>query len=551
MKRRDFIKNTGALASAPLLLNGVSVKSMNHIINTGHDITDRVLVVIQLFGGNDGLNTFIPINQYDEYKNNRPDIAIENTGINKYIDLDSSLSLEAQVGLHPIMTGLKDMYDDGLVNIIHGVSYPSQSRSHFHSTDIWMSGDDGNADILKRSGIAGRYLQSVFPDVKGVPSSQMQDPPGIQLGSNKPSLYFHTGEAYSSAINLSSQTPNGLFETASQFAGNYPSFDNTTDYGKGMEYLVGMLDSTNQYSQVISNRYDNGSNSTAVTYPTSSLANQLKTVARLISGGSKTKLYLLRADGSYDTHGTQAETGATHTGRHADLLYKLTSSIKAFMDDIKNLGVDDRVMGTIFSEFGRQVPQNASYGTDHGSLNHIFVFGKPVKAGVTGQNVNISDLVSKAPNPNQMQTDYRQLYATLYQDWLGASSDILNSVDIQSFEDQKLDIIDDAYKVNQEDLLDNITNADDSITIETTSIKPNPARDLVAITIDSSLTSSGGTISVLDLNGLKVHEEKIEFNGGAANVFTIDVSQIPQGQYIVHTQIQSYTSSKKILISRA
>ena len=550
MKRRNFIKNTGALATAPLLLNGVAVKSMNQIINTGHDITDRILVVIQLFGGNDGLNTFIPINQYDEYKNNRPDIAIENTGIHKYIDLDSTLPLESQIGLHPAMTGLKSMYDDGLLNIIHGVSYPSQSRSHFHSTDIWMSGDDGNAAILKRSGIAGRYLQSVFPDVTGVPSTQMQDPPGIQLGSNKPSLYFHTGESYSSAINLSNQTPNGLFETASQFAGNYPSFDNTTDYGVGIEYLVGMLDSTNQYSEVISNRYDNGSNSSLVTYPSNSLATQLKTVARLISGGSKTKLYLLRADGSYDTHGTQAELGATHTGRHADLLTKLSSSIKAFMDDIKNLGVDDKVMGTIFSEFGRQVPQNASYGTDHGSLNQIFVFGKPVKAGVTGQNANISDLINKAPNPAQMQVDYRQLYATLYQDWLGASSDILNSVDIQSFEDQKLDIIDSSYKVSEDDLLDNITNADHSITIETTSIKPNPANDFVAVTIDATLSDSQGKINIIDLNGAKIHEEEIDFNQGASNIFTLDVSQIPQGQYILHTEIDGYTTTKKLLISR-
>jgi len=550
MKRRDFLKNTGALASAPLLLNGIPAQSMSHVMNMDNDISDRILVVIQLFGGNDGLNTFVPINQYDTYKNARPDIALSDSGTNKYIDLDTTLSSDVQVGLHPIMTGFKTMYDEGLINMIHGVSYPSQTRSHFHSTDLWISGDDGSSAELKGSGMGGRYLKSVFPNVIGKPIDNMQDPPGIQLGSSKPSLFFHTGETFINSINLNEQTPDGLYEVASQFTSEFPDVDNSTDYGKSLEHLINTLDSTNLYSEKIAARYTSGGNS-AVTYPSSSLATQLKTVARLISGGCKTKLYLLRADGSFDTHGTQAVTGASHTGKHADLLDNISSSIKAFQDDLKNLGVDDKVVGSMFTEFGRQLPQNASKGTDHGSLNHLFVFGKPVKAGVTGQNVDLSNLVSKAPNPNQMQFDYRQVFTSLFQDWLGASTSILESTELEEFENQKLDIINSSFKVSSENLIDNITDSRDniSVTLDSFQISPNPAKDIVSIKFEAIESNENAFIEISTIDGVIIKQEKANFIGGTNNVFSIDVSEIDNGQYILRLRSNDIVS-KKILINR-
>ncbi|MEM6801365.1 MAG: DUF1501 domain-containing protein, partial [Bacteroidota bacterium] len=178
--------------------------------------------------------------------------------------------------------------------------------------------------------------------------------------------------------------------------------------------------SAQTYSERISQVFNAGSNS--VSYPNTLLADQLKTIARFISGGSRTKVFFARFFG-WDTHGRQVVSGNTTEGRHANLLAQMSQAIKTFQTDLKGLGLEDRVTTLVFSEFGRKIKQNGGYGTDHGTLSTMYAIGKHVKAGVYGDNIDLSDIdVQGAANSAQMQYDYRTVFSSFLKDWMGADS---------------------------------------------------------------------------------------------------------------------------------
>lgn len=182
---------------------------MARVLNSCDGVEDRVLVLIQLKGGNDGVNTVIPVNQYDTYANLRPSIAIPQ---NNLIDLDNTLGINEQVGLHPSMQKIKELYDDGKAAIVQGVGYQDMNQSHFKGTDLWMSGGDGTpANNNISTGWMGRSLQAFYPDVVGVPTSTNPDPLGIQIGDLNPNLGFHTDTEHQNLINMSGQDPSGFF----------------------------------------------------------------------------------------------------------------------------------------------------------------------------------------------------------------------------------------------------------------------------------------------------------------------------------------------------
>ncbi|MEO1516169.1 MAG: DUF1501 domain-containing protein [Bacteroidota bacterium] len=438
MKRRKFLKIASPALLSPLVLNGLPIHTFANMDMLACDgISDRVLVVIQLNGGNDGINTLVPINQYDTYRQHRPTIGLSDSGSNAFIPLDNTLPLADQVGLHPSMTAFKSMYDNGLVNIIQGVSYDNHNRSHFKSTDLWFSGGDGRPENFNiTSGWMGRYLNHTFPGMAGRPTPLMPDPLGIQLGSSKPSTGFHTGEQFSASVNLSGQDLEGFYSIVSELGGPAPQNIPQSEFGEEIEYIMGVQNSVSNYAQRITEVFNNGSNQGG--YPDMGLADQLKTVARLISGGCQTKVYLLRISG-FDTHANQVQQNSIHLGKHADLLSELSESVKAFLDDLELLQLDDRVMVTTFSEFGRKPIENGNFGTDHGEQAPMFVFGKNAEAGVIGTNVNLSDLNrSQLLNP---QHDYRQVFTSLLQDWLGAGDDALAATYFDGYATQKLPII--------------------------------------------------------------------------------------------------------------
>lgn len=440
MKRRDFFKRTVPLAVTPFLLNALPLQtfaspSMLTSFGSCDSASERKLVLIQLIGGNDGLNTIIPIAQYNTYASIRPSIRIAE---NKYINLDNNLNNPDKVGLHPALNGLKSLYDNNQLNIIQGVGYNNPNQSHFKSSDLWMTGGDGSPNNFNfDTGWMGRYLTNTFPEGFGT------TPLGIQLGNSKPSLGFHSNLHNGITANIANTNLNN-YNSISGLGGTLPTFVPDSDYGDELQYIMDIQNSTSAFASSIKNTFAQGGNNSY--YPNTNLSNQLKTVARLISGGSETKIFLCTMFG-FDTHTNQVNSNDTSNGgRHVALLKELSDAITAFQNDLNAQSLSHKVLTATFSEFGRQANENGNLGTDHGTLAPMFIIGEGVRGGVTGTNVNLSNLIDDNTQLTGMQHDYRQVYATILQDWLGADEEILGATYFNNF--NKLNFIEQNHKVD-------------------------------------------------------------------------------------------------------
>lgn len=420
MKRRNFIKTTSA-ASIPLLFNGIPVIASSQIESTAlekmaRSAADcgRILVIIQQNGGNDGLNTVFPLDKWSELSNARSNILMDETKVLK-------LNGNTTTGLHPAMPEMQNLYNDGKMMIIQGVSYPNPSLSHFRATDIWFTGSDSSSFL--DTGWMGRALGMKYPDYPtGYPNSDMPDPLAVQIGSLLP--FSLQGESIQMGYNVSD--PTSLINVINQVTD--PVQD--TDYGLELKFLRLMLDQSNAYRLSLQDAYNTPSSSSVV-YPTgNALADQLKIVAKLINGGLKTPIYILNHPNTHDTHDTQVDITDKTIGRQATNLTILSQAIGAFQKDLEQTGKADIVAGMTFSEFGRRIISNDSLGTDHGSAAPVMFFGTKLNTspsvvantqnpvpGMIGASPNlpaaatVSDLVP-------MQFDYRQIYTSVMQDWL-------------------------------------------------------------------------------------------------------------------------------------
>ncbi len=428
MKRRNFLKIASPLAAAPLVLNGLPVRTFatqNMLASLSCDPTDRVMVIVHLNGANDFINTFVPLNQHSTYAGHRPNLYIPT---NNLITLDSTLPSTQQLGLHPQLTNFKSLYDSGQLSIVQGVGMPVPNRSHFKAEDLWLRGGDGSSSTLYNldTGWIGRFLDNRYPSYEGIPFTGESDPLGILLGQMI-NTGFHTPEEHRFEINLSGQDPGGFYSLISSIGGlPIPNIPNS-EHGDMLNFIMNIENSVNVYAQRISNTFNTGSNSGSVTYPDNDLADQLKTVARMLSGGSRTKVFMA-TQGGYDTHVNQVDSNNVLTGRHANLLGDLSGALKSFQDDINALGLADKVLTVVFSEFGRKVVQNGTYGLDHGTLGSMILIGKGVEPGVIGNNIDLNNLdVQNAPESTAMQHDYRQVFGTVLQDWMGGSNDAIEA----------------------------------------------------------------------------------------------------------------------------
>jgi uncharacterized protein (DUF1501 family) len=414
MNRRKFIQNTSALA-IPTLLNGLMVKAFggtgvfNMLLHHSDLETDNILVLVQLFGGNDGLNTVIPIDIYHKYISARKNIAIAE---NKILPLTGITT----AGLHPSLTGLRDLYDDGKLSIIQSVGYPMPNFSHFRSSDIWLSGSDANETL--NTGWMGRYLHKQYPGYPaGYPNTLSPHPLAIQVGTA--TSFALQGEKAPMGINVVDTGNTHIINNG--FTDAAPA----TPGGKELSFIRQVAQQAQSYGKVLTAAAEKVKQQSP--YPDNNpLANQLKLVAKLIKSGMQTKVYFVSYDG-FDTHAQQANANDTATGRHADLLKITGDAIKAFQDDLKFLAIDDRVTGMTFSEFGRRIASNDSLGTDHGAAAPLFVFGKKVQSGIIGDNPEIPDTVTNEDNL-AMKIDFRAVYASLLKDWLTVPSDDLTAL---------------------------------------------------------------------------------------------------------------------------
>ena len=395
MKRRNFLRTAGALSLPALLKGGIAAAPAELFTQFLSNDNDRVLVLVQLAGGNDGLNTLIGLDQLSNLQAVRPNVALS-TG--------AALNLNATVGLHPAMTGMSALFQEGKLGVVQAVGYPNQNRSHFRSTDIWTSAS--NYDELTATGWLGRHLDEdhpTYPD--NYPNADFADPLAITMGNVISETCQGTQANYSIAVN----NPNSFTYIAP--GGNTPLPDNY--YGDEVDFIRSLIGQSNVYGSIVTDAAQNGS-TLANNYTGGSLSNQLRNIALLLSGGLKTRIFIATL-GGFDTHSSQV-AGNTSAGTHADLLAELSGSIKAFSDDLTLLGLSQRVMGLTFSEFGRRIRSNGSNGTDHGDASPLFLFGDCVQGGVLGNNPVINTSVGQNVGV-PFQYDFRDVYGSVLVDW--------------------------------------------------------------------------------------------------------------------------------------
>lgn len=543
MKRRQFIKLTTTASAAGMLPFELqaSMKLVNSFYNC--DLSNRKLILVELNGGNDGLNTVIPINGFTDYQTLRPNIHIPSSVYLPLNNLDSNLiGTNQDIALHPELTGFYNLYAQDQLRIIQSVGYPSQNKSHFGSQDIYATGNDGNNWINgDQSGWIGRFMEQNYND--SIPTNY---PLGIQVGSNTTSLGFHGEIEHGLALNLSGQDSENFYSILSGLAGEPPNNIPSSDYGTELQYIIDTDILSNQYSQVISTAFNNGANSNTANYPDTNLADQLKTVARLIRGGIETKVFMVKL-GGFDTHNNQNQSSGDIQGTHSELLNTLSGAIESFMTDLNSDNLADDVLGITFSEFGRKAKENGSLGTDHGEVAPMFAFGKPVKSGISGINVDLTEAVqTNNYQLNTIQHDYRATFATIMQDFLGAPNTIIDStflenVTSESFVSSKIsDLIKLNYTVPEDCYSEALTIPQNNI--DNWTIYPNPFRTSFFVIDRNQIGETNfelrNQLSQIVLKG------DLKFTNGKTS---INAAMLENGMYFLTLKNSVETSSHKII----
>ena len=512
MKRRSFIKTAAASTVLPISLNGMSLRSVQNSSLLGalgkRSANGKVLVIIQLNGGNDGLNMVVPLDQYSNLSKARSNILLSEESVLK-------LKNTTKTGLHPKMTGAQRLFDNNKMSIVQSVGYPQPNFSHFRSMDIWMSASD--SDKVLTTGWMGRYLDKRYPKFpEDYPNASMKDPLAIQIGPLVSLAFMGPNTNMGMAVT----NPESFYNLLDNASGNVPS----TPAGDELAYIRLLAQQTNEYADVIKEAASKGTNK-STKYPTggrgSNLAEQLKIVARLIHGGLQTPVYMVSL-GGFDTHSAQVDTSDTKEGFHATLLSQLSASMEAFQDDLELLGISDRVVGMTFSEFGRRVQSNGSTGTDHGAAAPLMVFGDAVQPGIIGNNPRIPSATTVNDNV-PMQFDFRQVYGSILQDWFELPSSEVKSLLGDDFNTLPI------FKNNLSKI---DTFADFMTQISLGTIFPNPAKDKAVV---SYRTDAGGNLQLrlYDALGRLVYVYFDRSHSAGEYEFDMDLKGLKPGNYMV------------------
>jgi uncharacterized protein (DUF1501 family) len=378
MKRRDFIKQSSLASSlffVPSFVKAFETATKNVL---GY----KKLVIIQLSGGNDGLNTIVPYTN-DIYYNNRPALAISKSNI---------LKINDELGFHNKLAPLKNLYDKGYLSIINNVGYPNPNRSHFRSTDIWHTASDSN--VYSNTGWLGRYIDNHGK----MPYSGIEIDDSLSL-ILKGETVNGIATKNPAVLNRNMRTP--YFENILK----QQTDDHLSEHNLGYLYKT-MIEakSSAKYIFETSKTY----NST-FTYPQNPFGKQLKTTAQFINSGINSQVYYVSM-GGFDTHVNQSK-------RQDKLLNVYAESMDVFIKDLEKSNTFKDTLVLTFSEFGRRVKQNAANGTDHGAANNVFVIGKNLsKPGFYNEAPNLLDLDKN--NDLKYTVDFRSIYATVLKNWL-------------------------------------------------------------------------------------------------------------------------------------
>jgi uncharacterized protein (DUF1501 family) len=595
--RRDFLKKLPLAMSIPFTIAGIPIKvmgdnSLSRLAKASKD-TPRVLVILQMAGGNDGLNNLIPVDAYDLYYSKRPNIAIPTKNKARgFIPLDSTLATNAQVGLHPDMQAMKALYDIGRMTVVQGVSYKNNNGSHFRGRDISFMGGSSNDYI--QSGWLGRYLQGEYPTGNPAPNdfyqypqdfldpskpeNTMIDPLALEFGSDL-SLIFHQNGNIPTSISIDSP------ESFAQFVGELegfveqegvdpfgipPDYLAGSPYYKELQWILDLEDKSKDYAQRLLQLFQEGG-AGSTNYPESypfnapngskrnGLTPQLKLVARLLAGQVKltgqvqTKVFLVKM-GGFDTHVGQVESTDPTMGGHAALLYHMSSAMKAFQEDLRDRGLEDHVLTITTSEFGRRIYSNGSYGTDHGTGGPMYIFGKGVQPGVVGVVPDLNEANV------EMQYDYRVVYANIMKDWMLINDNArMNQIfpNLDPLKPAGLGIMSpegtsDGVTFVPLPLAQQVITGSEGFISGRFSLEdcyPNPAKDKTTIYFKVN-SSYQVNINLFDNQGRKT---KALVNGiytPGEHKVEIDLSNLSAGTYIYEMKTGFYKESKKLIIQR-
>lgn len=390
LSRRDFLKSSAIIAvgvAAPPWLASIAKADVFRLAKGGVIDPDNILVVCQLSGGNDGLNTVIPWSNADYYQY-RPTLAVPEAQV---------LKLNEQIGLHPSLAGFEKLYKSGKLAIVQNVGYPNPNRSHFRSMEIWQT---ANPDMPEQYGWLGKFIDEQ-----------------TEKGSTNPVLALELGRTRSTAVRgktasvpcfASLADVKALVgdEDAERFLREIQGAGGGADAASVRKATKSALDAMAELNKSIDGY------TSKFQYAGDAFGQGFKQIAQLIATSPKTRV-LYFSGGGFDTHSRQADT-------QSRLLRGLGDAISTFMDEMQSLGKADKVTVMVFSEFGRRVKENGSQGTDHGAAAPMFVVGGRVKGGLIG---DVPDLTNLDRGDLKWRTDFRQVYATMLDDWMGAESE--------------------------------------------------------------------------------------------------------------------------------
>ncbi|MFV0444689.1 MAG: DUF1501 domain-containing protein [Planctomycetaceae bacterium] len=373
--RRQFLQQSALVSLAPWL--PAFLPQSLSAAEAAED--DRILVVIQLDGGNDGLNTVIPFRD-EHYAAVRSTLRLAEKDLHK---------LDDAVALHPGMKAAAELFGDGRLSIVQGVGYPNPNRSHFESMSIWQHArlDESQHDSL---GWLGRAADAH-------PVDPLRGPDAVYVGREDIPVAIRGRR--SNAVSLADESDLQLMTPLSLTAAATKTDDLTAFVQRSVSTSY---DAAKRFAEA-----EGKSTTSDATYPTNALAQKLQLAARMIKLGGGTRVFYVSQPG-YDTHSAQVDA-------HRRLLNEFSRGLKAFLDDLHASKLEERVVVLAFSEFGRRVQENGSAGTDHGAAGPVFLAGRPVAGGVLGPHPSLTDLDN---GDLKMSTDFRDIYATLLTEWL-------------------------------------------------------------------------------------------------------------------------------------
>jgi uncharacterized protein (DUF1501 family) len=393
MDRRRFLKLLPVMGSVSLgsvSLLPFSGRASGLGLPTLRGFPGKALVIIALKGGNDGLNMVIPLEQYDVYRNLRPGIGLSDAGLTPVVRLDTTLPLSRQVALHPSMVGLKKMYERGWVSVLQGVGNGT--------------GGPLTADLEGCMLFPGTAFR------KDVVADAGQHPFCLQMGDPNTPLGQHGESAHISVLRGLGWNDAGI---QGLLGGQMPICLPELAPVDQIEWISELDGQFPRYADKILTAYNRGTNAVRAQYPDTRLSGQLRAISRLIDGGCMTPIFVCQL-GGFDTHVAQVEDGNPSEGIHSMLLKTLSEAVLAFMNDLQQLGLSDRVMVCTYSEFGRSYGENATLGTEHGALAPMMLFGSDVTPGIFGAHSDIAN--PHSPDPI---ASYRQIVDAVCVQWLG------------------------------------------------------------------------------------------------------------------------------------